>query len=204
MGAEVTDGMKYKVFLFDADGVILKDEGLFTDKAKEQGLISSTEKTQSFFEGVFRECLIGKADLKKELAKVIKDWGWQGAVDELIDFWFSVGDDLDEKMGSYIAELKKQGVTCYMTTDQEKYRGQYLRKKFGNLFEDFFISGEIGINKKDPGYFEYVYDKVKNKVSDKSEIVFIDDALHNVENARAFGIDAIHYHNFKSLEGVLS
>lgn len=196
--------MKYKVFLFDVDGVILKDEGLFTDKAKERGLIASTEKTQHFFKGVFRECLVGKADLKEELAKILDDWGWQGTVDELIDFWFSVGDDLDEKMGDYIKEIKKQGVACYMTTDQEKYRGKYLRKKFGNLFEDFFISNEIGLTKKEPRYFEYVYSKVKDKVISKSEIVFIDDLLHNVENARTFGIDAIHFHSPSDLPSLTS
>lgn len=185
--------MKYKVFLFDADGVILKDEGLFTDKAKEAGLISSTEKTQPFFQGVFRQCLLGKADLKEELAKVIGEWGWQGTVDELIDFWFSVGDDLDSKMAQFIQDVKQKGVSVYMTSDQEKYRGQYLRQKFGHLFQDFFFSGEVGLNKKEPGFFEYVYDKIKDEVSSKSEIVFIDDLLHNIENARAFGIDAIHF-----------
>lgn len=185
--------MQYKIILFDADGVTLQGEGLFTDKAQEKGLISSTEKTVPFFKGLFQDCLIGKADLREELAKVIGDWGWKGTVDEIIDFWFSVGDDLNPEVASFIYKLKEKGVACYMATDQEKYRGRYLREKFGDIFEDFFISSEIGHTKKEPEFFEYVFDKVKEKVGDKSEIVFIDDSLHKVENARAFGIDAIHF-----------
>lgn len=194
--------MKYKVALFDADGVSLKDEGLFTDKAKEAGLISSTEKTVPFFKGVFQDCLVGKADLKEELAKVISDWGWHGTVDEIVEFWFLVGGDIDPQMANFISSLKRKGVSVYITTDQEKYRGRYLREKFGHIFEDFFISGEIGHTKKEPEFFERVFGKVKDKVRDKSEIVFIDDALHNIENARAFGIDAIHFRSPEDLQKV--
>lgn len=80
--------MKYKIFLFDADGVTLQGEGLFTDKAKEKGLISSTEKTAPFFKGVFQDCLVGKADLKKELAKVIRDWAGKARLMKLLSFGF--------------------------------------------------------------------------------------------------------------------
>lgn len=194
--------MQYKVILFDADGVTLKDEGLFTDKLKQQGFIPSTEKTVPFFKGVFQDCLVGKADLKNELTKVIQDWGWQGTVDEIVDFWLSVGDDLNLEVLSFISKLKENNVACYMTTDQEKYRGQYLREKFGDIFEDFFISGEIGSTKKEPRYFEHVYSKVKSRVSDKSEILFIDDMVHNVENAQAFGIDAIHFRSPEDLREI--
>ncbi len=191
--------MKYKVVLFDADGVTLKDEGLFSEKLEEQGLIPSVDKTKTFFKGVFQDCLLGKADLKEELAKVIGDWGWQGTVDEIIEFWFSIGDDLNQDVAKYISELKKNGIVCYMTTDQEKYRGQYLRAKLGKIFEGFFISGEIGHKKKELEYFEYVYEEIKNKVKDKSEILFIDDDEKNVEKAWVFGVEAIHFRTIADL-----
>jgi putative hydrolase of the HAD superfamily len=192
--------MKYKVILFDADGVTLIEGKLFSEILAEKGLITSLEKTTSFFTGVFKEeCLVGKADLKEELAKVIGDWGWKGTVDEIINFWFSIGIDLNSEVVDYITKLRKQGVVCYMTTDQEKYRGALLRNKFGELFDGVFISSEIGYRKKDPEYFQYVYEKVQDKVNDKSEILFFDDGENNVKNAKEFGIEAIHFQNAEDL-----
>ena len=106
--------MQYKVILFDADGVALKNEGYFSDKLKDQGRLRPEADTDAFFAGVFHNCLIGKADLKEELAKVIAEWGWQGTVDELIDFWFSVGDDLDDDVDRYIQSAKDHGLKCYI------------------------------------------------------------------------------------------
>jgi len=192
--------MKYKVILFDADGVTLIEGKLFSEILAEKSLITSLEKTTPFFTGVFKEkCLVGKADLKEELAKVVEGWGWKGTVDEIIDFWFSIGIDLNNEVVDYITELKEQGVACYMTTDQEKYRGAFLRNKFGELFDGVFVSSEIGYRKKDPEYFQYVYEKVQDKIIDKSEILFIDDGENNVKNAKEFGIEAIHFQNTKDL-----
>jgi len=191
--------MKYKVVLFDADGVTLKEDKYFSEYLAEQGLISSLDKTTPFFNGVFQDCLLGKADLKEELAKVIDKWGWEGTVDELVDYWFTVGDDLNEDVVSYINDCKKNNIRCYMTADQEKYRAAYLRRKLSHLFEDFFFAGEIGYAKKEPECFEYVYGRVGQFVNEKSEILFIDDMEHNVTNARAFGIEAIHFRTIADL-----
>ena len=191
--------MKYKIVLFDSDGVTLKEDKYFSEYLAKQGLISSLDKTTPFFNGIFQDCLLGKADLKQELAKVIDEWGWEGTIDELVDYWFAVGDDLNEDVVSYINELTKNNVRCYMTADQEKYRAGYLRKKLSYLFEDFFFAGEIRYAKKEPEFFEYVYGKVGQSVNEKSEILFIDDMEHNVKNARAFGIEAVHFRTIEDL-----
>lgn len=195
--------MKFKAILLDADGVTLKDEGYFSNKLREQGRILPQADTDAFFTGVFPECIVGKADLKEELKKVVDGWGWKGTVDELIDFWFSVGDDLDEKVATYIHEARARGVKCYMATDQEQYRGRYLRQKFSNIFDDFFIANEIGCTKKDPEYFEFVLKQLGSLVKNPSEVLFIDDGENNVENAKSVGIEAVLFRTTADLPRIM-
>lgn len=191
--------MNYKVVLFDADGVTFNEGQLFSEILAKRGMITSLEKTSPFFKGVFQECLIGKADLKEELTKVISEWGWKGTVDELISFWFTVGNDVNEKVSDYIRGLKRKGVSCYLVTNQEKYRGALLKNKLTNLFERVYVSADIGYRKEDPHFFEYVYEEIRNEVSDKQEILLIDDDEKNIAAATQFGMNAIHFRSSADL-----
>ena len=199
--------MKYKVILFDADGVTLKSAHLFSEQIQiDYGI--KTETLQPFFNGIFKQCTIGKADLKEELVKVIGEWGWKGTVEELMEYWFTKGTHVDEDVDAYVRSLRDQGVRCFMTTDQEKYRGEYLNVLLGNgkVFEQVFYSAEIGHVKKEPEYFEHVYQVLSEIMGsiDKNEILFIDDGEKNVEAAKIFGLDGYFYRNLDELKMFLS
>jgi putative hydrolase of the HAD superfamily len=191
--------MKYKIVLFDADGVLIKPRPRFSECLQTEYGIPS-EALQPFFQGVFRDCSVGKADLKEELAKATPGWGWTGTVDELVRFWLTAGTQTDEDVVQFIRALRADGVRTYMTTDQEQYRGEYLRDTFGNgvLFDEVFFSAAIGCKKCDPHFFETVY-RAMNDVP-RNQILFVDDAEENVEVAKRFGFDA---HLFTTLNGLL-
>lgn len=190
--------MKYQVILFDADGVLIKSQYQFSDRLESEYGISH-EKLLPFFKGVFRECSLGRADLKEELTKVIFDWGWKGTVDELLHFWFTKGTEIDEEMAEFVRELRRSGVRTYMTTDQERYRGEHLRKTLGggNLFDEVFFSAEIGAPKKEQTFFEHVYRKIGNVP--RENVLFIDDDEKNVESAKQFGFNAVLFTNLNAL-----
>ncbi|MFH1253659.1 MAG: hypothetical protein V1664_05045 [Candidatus Uhrbacteria bacterium] len=159
--------MKYPIVLWDADGVTLKNSRLFSEQLEiDYGI--KTETVLPFFKGVFRECSVGRADLKVELAKVIGEWGWPGTVGGLMDYWFSKGTLVDQEMIKFIETVRDSGSRCFMTTDQEKYRGEYLKNLLGNgqPFEKIFYSAEIGTLKKDPLYFDYIYRFINETLSD--------------------------------------
>jgi putative hydrolase of the HAD superfamily len=192
--ADSNKNMKYKVIFFDADGVMLKGVYKFTDKlAEKYGL--RMEAMLPFFLGPFKQCAMGKADAKEELGKVIKDWGWDGTVDELMDFWLSEGTEFDKENIELVRKLSEKGVHCFVSTGQEAYRGSYLRKSLGDNkpFEDVFFTAEIGCDKKDQKFMETIFSRVAHITENKSEILLIDDTENIIELAKSFGFDTIFY-----------
>jgi putative hydrolase of the HAD superfamily len=199
--------MKYDVILCDADGVLVK-AGVFMfseQLSRDHGI--SIEKMLPFFKGAFALCSVGKADLKEELAKVAGDWGWTGTVDELVEYWLTKGTQFDDDVLDYIRELKGQGTRCYIATDNERYRGEFLTQKLGHgqPFDEIFYSAKIGTKKHDPDFFQYVHDALGGEATvPKSRIVFVDDDQKNVETARAFGFDAHLYTTLSDLKDFLA
>lgn len=182
--------MKYKVIFFDADGVILKGGYTFTDKLSEvHGL--KMENMLPFFQGAFLACSEGKADVKEELAKVLDQWGWQGTVDELMDFWLSEGTVFDDDNIAIARKLSESGVHCFVTSGQEKYRGEFIKERVGNgnPFEDVFYSAEVGCSKKDPKFYETCFNRIKHITQNKKDVLVIDDSPHIIELAKELGFD---------------
>lgn len=198
--------MKYKTILFDADGVVLQSPRRFSEQIEiDYGI--KTEALQPFFKGIFRECTVGKADLKEELKKVIGEWGWKGSVEELMEYWFTKGTHIDEDVVNYIQTLRQDGVRCFLTTDQEKYRGQYLQDLLGGgkVFERVFYSAEIGHTKKEPDYFAFVFRSIGMSAPEaKEEVLFIDDDEENVAAAKNFGFHGHSYYGLQELKTFLT
>jgi putative hydrolase of the HAD superfamily len=65
-----------------------------------------------------------------------------------------------------------------------------------DLFDQVFLSYEIGIHKPDAGIYTYV---LQNANINPSESVFIDDSLTNIEAAALQGIAGIHINNGKDV-----
>lgn len=199
--------MKYKIVLFDADGVLLPKKFSFSDKlARAYGI--DFDRLQPFFKGPFADCRIGRADLKEELTKVLAEWGWKGTVEELMQFWFTEGTEVDPEVLAVAMELRDQGVSVCMTSDQEKYRGASLRQRFGDEqpFQEIFTSSDIGCVKKDPRFFEHVYQALceEQGIIAKDQILLVDDGEDNIEVGKAFGFDTYLYKNLADFKTFLA
>ena len=195
--------MKYKALFFDADGVLIKDKYLFSELLEREHGISKA-KTLPFFTGVFKQCSLGQADLKEELLKVIVDWDWRGTVDELIDYWLSRGTEIDPEVADYISGLQKFGTRCFVATDQERYRGDFLEEILGGgkVVEKVFCSANFGCKKKTPEFWGRVFQTVDGVLKD--QILFVDDDKENVQNVSMLGIESCLFVDLKSLKDFLS
>lgn len=184
-----------KVILFDCDGPIVKREMYFS-----QRLGMPFEVLKEFFEGDFLLCETGKKDLKIELTKRLKKWGWKKSVEELMDFWFSNEAVADEKMLKSIAEVRQKGIKCFLATNNEKYRTEYLLNAVGlkKHLDGAFSSAYLGYLKPDLKYWESIY---KNFLEiPKEQIVVYDDDEENVKSALEFGFRARFFTTFEDYE----
>ena len=186
-----------KAMIFDADGVVILNDLYFSQQLERDYGIPLSQ-TEPFFAGVFHQCLVGKADLKEELAKYIPVWGWQGTLDELLDYWFQCENHVNEELLSDIQKLRSNGIKCYLATNQEKYRTKYLseKMKFSQLFDKVFSSADIGYKKSDKEFFA----KLGKELTDiaPSEIMFWDDSKKNVAVAYQLGFNAYLYTNIEN------
>lgn len=183
-----------KAILFDADGVVINADMWSVAFCKEFNVPNKI--ILPFFEDEFQACLIGKADLKKEIVPYLKKWRWKKSVDDFLEYWFKSEHKVDRRIVNIIKELKKKGIKCCLTTNQEGYRTQYMKKQMGfkNIFDKIFSSAEVGFKKSHPKFFSFVTKELKLK---KNEIQYWDDNKDYIKVASQFGLDSRHYIGFR-------
>ena len=187
--------------LYDVDGVLITSrKRLFSIALAEQYGVSHERDMLPFFTGPFQKCIVGKADLKQELIPFLSRWNWNEGVDELLRFWFTHEKTLDEGLLADVQALRKRGVKCFLATNNEKYRTDYLWNELNlkSHFDGCFSSSGLGFKKEEVGFWEKVCAELK--VPDKKSVLFFDDDMDNVTTARAFGLSAEFYTGFEAYE----
>lgn len=153
--------MSMKAILFDVDGV-LNNVGseLFSQKyARERGI--DPELLVNFFRTEWAEVVTGKKDAAEAIEAHRHAWQWEGDLDDLFTMWFESENHPDQDALAIVTQLRERGVKCYITTNQEKNRGKYIKDvMFPDLFDGYFISSEMGVKKPDPEYFTHVINAI--------------------------------------------
>ncbi len=194
-----------KCVVFDADGVVINFKYFTIELEKQHGI--SHEKVQSFFEKKFNGCLIGKKDLKKEIAPYLLEWGWKKTVDDFLDFWFKTEDRPNILMINFINLLRSKKYPIILATNQEKYRTKFMIKemKFDKLFDDIISSADAKSKKPSVEFFTFLFKQIEQKYGIKREdVVFWDDAKENVVAATDFGFKSFEYKNFKHFKKIMN
>lgn len=187
--------MKYKIALFDADGVLTLPEEFFATVYAKENKLDPTPFNQ-FFKNDWADFVTGKKDLKEHIQDNPQFWQWTDDASNLLDHWFKVEDVRNTELLDFIDELRKNGVFCYLATDQEKYRTEYMKSAmFKDRFDGYFVSCELGVTKNDPKFFELVLSKLSlaHEGLEPNDVVFYDDSQSKVDSARSLGIDGQLY-----------
>lgn len=194
-----------KVILFDADGVLTLPEEFFSQVyARSRGLAS--EPFEAFFKTQWQPIVTGKKDLKEAIQENQDVWQWHDDIDALIKLWCETEDLRNEDMLKLVSSLRAAGHLCFLATDQEKYRGSYMRDEmFKDLFDDYFISSNLGVTKDNPEFFHIVIERLQQKISGlrTEDIIFFDDTPSKVETAKACGIDARLFQSIQQIKELL-
>ncbi len=186
--------MNIKCILFDADGVMINSEKFSIQYQKKFDV--TNKEMLLFFNSIFQDCIIGKADLKKAIVPYLANWKWNGTVDELLQFWFKSEHKINKKIIPLIKHLRKRNIKCCLATNQEKYRTQYMKEKMGfsDIFDAIYSSAEIGYKKPKHKFYKFIFDDLnKNKNIDKKQILYIDNTSSAIKAAKKFGFNTHIY-----------
>lgn len=184
-----------KHIFFDADGMVVNKPYRFSEALARDYNIT-TETTDEFFKNDFLTCETGKADLKEHLPKYLAKWGWQKSLEGFLDYWFKSENYLDERLIADISKLRKQGLKCYLATNQEKYRAEFMKREMGmgQLFDQIFVSCEVGHMKPSAEFWTAIDNSFG--VLNKNEVLVWDDKEKCVAGAKRFGFNAELYKDF--------
>lgn len=186
-----------KAILFDVTGVLAIGPRFSTALERELGV--SLDQQEQFFKGKFQPCLVGQADLKEVIDPFLEEWGWSKTVDALLKHWFETEDVPNKELIDIVPRLQVAGISCYLATNQEKYRSFYLHEQmgFGQLMDYCFFSYELKAKKPQGKYWQYIWDSLQYMadIEDKSQVMLWDDTQSNIDAASDFGFDS---HLFES------
>jgi FMN phosphatase YigB (HAD superfamily) len=198
---------KYKVVLFDVDGVLLTPPKMFSDQYCEQYPVDKDKLVKFYATKEFKGSSLGKFDLKDAIRIHNNLWQWNGSAEELLRMWFEAENFPNNALLETITQLRGNGTQVYIATQQERYRKQWLEE---NVFTDTAVDGifctcDLGYEKHDDGFWELVTKQLRelHPGITPSEIAYFDDKQHLVDTARKFGIDAYLYANAETTQNIL-
>lgn len=195
-----------RVVIFDADGVLITPTKLFAAQyAEEHGYDQAS--FQEFFLGDFKQAIEGKVDLKELIIKHRAIWHWEADPQILLDQWFATENVIDHELLGVIASVQDSGLPVFMATNQERYRAQYLREvMFPDVFQEIFVSSEIGCEKKNPRYWDYVLADLRRRWPElqPEQVLFFDDSPDSLHGAIQAGINAQLYQGVEHVKSTLN
>jgi len=147
------------------------------------------ERSRAFFHRTWKDelpMLAGRGDYLPLLAATLREFGVVAPVEEVYDaVWKNIV--VVEESLALVRALRRNGYGVHLGTNQEPYRGAYMRTELGydDLFDVSCYSHDLGVVKPDPAFF---VEAARRIGADVRTILFIDDRPRNVEGARAAGL----------------
>lgn len=183
------------ILLLDCDGVVVQGhpKGGRWDKNMEKDLGLRADLLQTrFFKPHFRRIVTGEADLLDVLHAVWPELETTATPRALVDYWFAMDSRIDSDVIAEVDAFRAAGGKAYLATVQEHHRARYLMNDLGlgNHFDGIHYAAALGAAKPDPLFYERTQAKLACAPQD---VLFLDDALPNVEAATAFGWRAHHF-----------
>jgi 2-haloacid dehalogenase len=102
-----------------------------------------------------------------------------------------IAGSIEESVG-ILSELKERGVRLFALSNWSAETFPRVRHEFDFLgwFEGIVLSGHEGVTKPAEAIYRILLDRHGLSAS---EVIFVDDSEHNVQQARQLGMDAIRF-----------
>jgi len=178
--------------LFDLGGVVIDIdfERAFAHWASCAGCDAALLRERFTQDEPYRRHEIGAIGIEEYLRSLLGSLGIELAHAQLLEGWNAIF--IGEVPG--IAELLARAarrLPLYAFTNTNPAHAAYWSVKFAETmkyFKKVFISSRIGLRKPDAEAFEFVVNQIGTPAN---RIVFFDDSAHNIEGARACGLQVV-------------
>lgn len=161
----------------------------------EPGEISDRLYPDQVYEAFERGQVSGQQYLEHVRRQLKTDAGDEALQRCFNDIYLGIDEDslsllsMEQDRGFRLAALTNTNEMHY-----DRWWPQY--REHLQVFEQIYLSFELGSRKPEPGCFEAI---LKAEEVGPEEVVFIDDVVGHVEAARAVGLTAIHYTSAEQL-----
>ena len=181
--------------LLDGDGIVINKPMRFSQNFSKDYNIP-LDLILPFFDNEFQLCLIGKADLKEVVKPYLMKWNWNGSVEEFLDYWFRSENYVDNRIIDKISEYRLLGIRCYIHSNQEKYRTEYMKGVMGldKIVDGIFSAAYLGTKKPNQNFWQEIFSRIQP--AKKDEVLVWDDSQENVVSASDFGFNSELYTNY--------
>ena len=112
-----------------------------------------------------------------------------------------IGGPINETV-ELLAGLQRASIPLYALTNWSQETFPLVRTDFEflNWFQGIVVSGEEGLIKPDPAFYNILFDRYK---LEPENLLFIDDSHNNVRAASKLGMDSIHFTSSADLRTAL-
>lgn len=194
---------KNLAFLFDFGNVLVRWDmhNIFDAHFPSPAAVDAFLKEIRFFE--WNALMDGGLPFSEGVARASAQYPQYAHLFRLWDErWLETVREPIEGSVAIVRRLKRAGHPLYILSNvsHEKFPQAQQAHSFLALFDEIFMSSRLGVNKPAPQAYRLALQRMKRPAD---EVVFIDDALPNVEAARGLGIASVHFQSPRQLEGEL-
>jgi len=211
---------KIKHFIFDFGGVLIEKTFVLKnllDMVEADLNITIPRLENSYIRKIKRSLSSGRISSKEFLEKIFDKYYYpfqktDGALppkkvnaEYYIELWFDLYSQvthISSEMAEIIERLHQAGYTVsLMSNTHDIHAKSNMLKGFYDIFDNIFLSNEIGLIKPDMEKYKYV---IKKLDTSPKKCVFIDDKMQNLVPARELGIIVIRFESFERFKETLN
>ena len=194
-----------EVLLFDFDGVLRHfDHSRVPLIEREAGLPPGAIATVAFSDEYLLPAITGQMSdeaWRERIAEALEHTHPNARARAAVQEWSRSEGAIDTEMAALISECRKRFRVGLVSNATSRLARDMASLQVAELFDEIINSSEVGIAKPDRGIFDHALSKLNGSIG---AAVFVDDALANVEAAKALGIAAVHHTSHAETRQALS
>ncbi|AFZ46930.1 HAD-superfamily hydrolase, subfamily IA, variant 3 [Cyanobacterium stanieri PCC 7202] len=151
---------------------------------------------------------IGKIADQEFIEKVRETTKLDKTDEEIKTIWNGMLGQVPSELGELLYKIKQEKKTFILSNTnpihiaevEKRFQQSITQYPLNNLFDEIYYSHNIGLHKPDQNIYNYVIEK--NNLNPQHTL-FIDDNIHNVNSAKALGIQTIHMNPPMNLPAIM-